>query len=61
MLKIVKFIFVTLLALNVLNAEELNLNDSISKAKKESKHLMLFFHIPGCPYCKRMLERLTVR
>lgn len=36
--------------------EEIDINSKIKLAKQQNKHLMIFFHIPGCPYCKSMLD-----
>ena len=34
----------------------LEIQDDISDAKQNNKHLLLFMHIDRCPYCTRMLE-----
>ncbi len=37
--------------------EDIDINSKIKLAKQQNKHLMIFFHIPGCPYCKSMLSK----
>ena len=34
----------------------LDLRDDLREATEQRRHLMLFFHLNGCPYCKRMVE-----
>ena len=34
----------------------LDIKDDINEANLEKKHVMLFFHFNGCPYCDRMLN-----
>ncbi|RLA78020.1 MAG: hypothetical protein DRG78_16070 [Epsilonproteobacteria bacterium] len=36
--------------------EDIDINNKIKLAKQQNKHLMIFFHIPRCPYCKSMLN-----
>ena len=36
------------------SATDININKSISKAKKQDKHILIFVHTPYCGYCKRM-------
>ncbi len=50
------FLFISLL-FNLINAKDLDLNESLKIAQKENKNLMFFFHMPLCPYCERMLEK----
>ncbi len=50
-----KILFVTLF-LNILNAQNLDIDKLLSQAKKENKTLMFFFHMPSCPYCKKMKQ-----
>ncbi len=38
------------------NAEKIDIDKLLLKAKKENKFLMFFHHIPGCPYCGAMLD-----
>ena len=55
---ITKTIILTLFFSIVANANgDININNKLSLAKQENKHLIFFFHIPHCPYCKRMLEK----
>lgn len=35
---------------------DLDINKILKSAQKENKHVMFFHHIPGCPYCKAMLD-----
>ncbi len=34
----------------------LDFREDAAEAAEENKHLLLFFHVAGCPYCKKMLE-----
>ncbi len=34
----------------------LDFREDAAEAAESGKHLLLFFHIAGCPYCKKMLE-----
>jgi len=34
----------------------LDFRDDAEEAGDEGKHLLLFFHVAGCPYCKKMLD-----
>jgi len=53
-LKIIAFIISLTIFINA--NDDININDKIKLAKEQNKHLMIFFHIPGCPYCKSMLN-----
>jgi len=37
-------------------AKEININKTLQEAKLQNKQIMLFFHIPRCPYCTSMLK-----
>ena len=37
-------------------SDNININKTIKEAKKENKNIMFYFHIPGCPYCKTMID-----
>jgi len=39
------------------NETTINVNTLINKAKLENKHLLVFFHMTHCGYCKRMENR----
>lgn len=49
-------IFILSLTIIVSANNDININDKIKLAKQQDKHIMMFFHIPYCPYCKRMLD-----
>jgi thioredoxin-related protein len=34
----------------------LDFREDSAEAAESGKHLLLFFHVAGCPYCKKMLE-----
>ena len=34
----------------------MDFREDAADASKSGKHLMLFFHVAGCPYCKKMLH-----
>lgn len=48
--------FLLLLFFASVNAADIDVNRLIEVAKKQNKHIMFFHHIPGCPYCKAMLD-----
>lgn len=52
---LIKYLFL-LSFLTFASANETNINLLIQQAHKENKFIMFFHHIPGCPYCKRMLD-----
>lgn len=37
-------------------AADIDIDKLLITAKKQNKHLLFFHHIPGCPYCKAMLD-----
>ena len=49
---LVSLLFITTCAIS----QELNIDVLLGKIKNENKHIMYFAHIPGCPYCKKMLD-----
>jgi thioredoxin-related protein len=58
MQSLLKIILLILFSITVINANEtINIDKTIKIAQKENKHLMIFFHIPHCPYCIRMLNK----
>lgn len=38
------------------SAADINVDKIVQLAKEQNKHIIFFHHIPGCPYCKTMLE-----
>ena len=38
------------------NATDIDVDKLLQTAKKQNRHIMFFHHIPGCPYCKTMLD-----
>ena len=34
----------------------LDIAEDVEEAKDENKHLMLYMHLTGCPYCYKMIE-----
>jgi len=34
----------------------LDISDDVEEAKENNKHLMLYMHLTGCPYCYKMVE-----
>ena len=34
----------------------LDFREDAKEASEEGKHLLVFFHVAGCPYCKKMIE-----
>ena len=56
--RLFKNIILIFLLITIVNANEtIDINSKIKIAQKENKHLMVFFHIPHCPYCARMLKK----
>ncbi|MBE0496138.1 MAG: thioredoxin family protein [Campylobacterales bacterium] len=51
----VKTLFVLLIA-SCAYALDVDVASIAHDAKKQNKHVMFFHHIPGCPYCKAMLD-----
>jgi len=37
-------------------ANDVNLDKLVVEAKKTNKHILVFLHTTGCPYCERMIE-----
>lgn len=35
---------------------DINITEMMTYAKKHNKHIMIFMHIPNCPYCRMMKE-----
>ena len=34
----------------------LDFREDAKEASEQGKHLLVFFHVAGCPYCKKMLD-----
>jgi len=47
-------IFSALLSMSFAN--DINLDKLIKEAKKTNKHILVYLHISGCPYCNKMEE-----
>ncbi len=52
---IFNFLFI-LFSLNSFASDIIDIDKKIQEAKKQNKELMIFFHIPDCPYCEAMLD-----
>jgi thioredoxin-related protein len=52
---IFSFLFI-LFSVNSFANNILDIDNKIQEAKKQNKELMIFFHIPDCPYCEAMLN-----
>ena len=37
-------------------ANDVNLDQLVEDAKKANKHILVYLHTPGCPYCDKMQE-----
>lgn len=48
--------FLVLMLASCVNGADIDVNKLLLKAKEQNKPLMFFHHIPGCPYCKAMLD-----
>ena len=53
--RFVKYILLLTLFTNAYSAE-IDIDKLLQQAKKQNKLIMFFHHIPGCSYCKRMLD-----
>lgn len=51
-----KLLLGLLLITSFLSAETVDIDMLLERAKSEDRHIMFFAHIPGCPYCKKMLD-----
>ena len=52
----VKNIFLLFLLVSSSYGTDIDINKLLQVAKNQHKHIMFFHHIPGCPYCKTMLD-----
>lgn len=52
----IKLLFILLAIFTISCADNINIDRIISKAKKSHKHVLVFLHRPGCPYCNTMIE-----
>ncbi len=50
-----KFLLLLLL-LTFVNGNEIDINKLVVEAKEQNKFILFFHHVPGCPYCKAMLD-----
>ena len=53
-LKRVLFLFLTIVGISFAN--DVNLDQLVLDANKSDKHLLLYFHKTGCPFCNKMEE-----
>jgi thioredoxin-related protein len=51
-----KIILSLLIIVSMNYANNINLNQLVSQANKNNKHLLVFLHITGCNYCLKMKE-----
>lgn len=51
-----RIVLLLLFAFMLLKSEELNIDKLLIQAKNENKQLMFFYIMPGCPYCKKMIN-----
>lgn len=56
MLKNLMKSFLLLILFTYAHSVEIDLDKLLLQAKSQNKSIMIFHHIPGCPYCKRMLD-----
>ena len=54
--KIVRAFFLMMIFFTFANSAEVDLDKILQVAKDQNKTVMLFHHIPGCSYCKRMID-----
>jgi len=52
----IKFIFILVTIFTLSNANSIDLDMLVSKAKKSHKQVLVFLHRPGCGYCNTMIE-----
>jgi len=48
--------FLFFILLSSAHSTDIDINKLLQMAKNQNKHIMFFHHIPGCPYCKSMLD-----
>lgn len=48
--------FLLFMLVSSVNASDIDVDKLLETAKKQNKQIMFFHHIPGCPYCKAMLD-----
>lgn len=51
-----KFILLIFAMISFANAGDINFDTLVDKAKKEKKHILVFFHSPSCGYCEKMID-----
>ncbi len=51
-----KLIFILLTVISTSFANDINLDLLVVDAKKTNKHILVYLHTNGCPYCDRMEE-----
>ena len=40
----------------ILNASDIDLDKIVEVAKAQNRQILIFHHVPNCPYCKTMLD-----
>jgi len=51
-----RFIVGIFVCISIAFAADVNLDQLVVQAKKTNKHILVFLHTTGCPYCERMIE-----
>lgn len=52
-----KLLLSLLFIFSLVKANDVDVDKLLVQAKKENKQLMFFYHMPGCPLCKKMLAQ----
>ena len=51
-----RLVFTLLAVVSIIFANDVNLDKLVVDAKKSNKHILVFLHTTGCPYCEKMIE-----
>jgi len=51
-----RLVFTLMALVSFTFANDVNLDKLVVEAKKTNKHILVFLHTTGCPYCERMIE-----
>jgi thioredoxin-related protein len=54
---IFKIVIVCFLFISIGEGKDIDFNKLSAKSIKQDKHIMIFFHMEHCPYCKKMIKK----
>ena len=55
-MKLKTLLFTLFAVVSMTFASDVNLDKLVADAKKSNKHILVFLHTTGCPYCEKMQE-----